>query len=390
MIVLILVLVVLVVAVGAGPLALGALPRDHGGRRWGAVGALAVPAVAVVLLALVALGVAGDRGEPDRTGAASETPSTAPLPLARIDRVAADLPFVRMQPVDADVFSPYRPVSGLAPGSVVRVVAEGYEWAERGRIEQCVTELGRQAACAASFPVQFDDGGKADFQFQVRGDVAPGGCRLGQATCFLRLTGDASRRVGTVQTVLVDTLNPGQVRVEPNRGLADGQTVDVSVTGFPAGSTAAAVLCAPPAAYDARRCTDAGRGATFTVDAAGAGRTTLVVSAGRLGADDVVCGPRRCGVAVVVGPGFVVAAPSPVGFSSGPGVTYDAGRLAAGIAVAFVLGVVAIGLAVRTDWTKPTEAASPALDGADLRAAWNLDELFGTEEELDERDPIPW
>jgi hypothetical protein len=92
----------------------------------------------------------------------------------------------------------------------------------------------------------------------------------------------------------------------------------------------------------------------------------------------------------VVGPGFIAAPATPVGFSLGPGVDYEAGRLLAGIGVALLLVVLAVGLAVGTDWTKPTEAASPALDRADLRAGWNLDELFGTEEELDERDPIPW
>jgi hypothetical protein len=92
----------------------------------------------------------------------------------------------------------------------------------------------------------------------------------------------------------------------------------------------------------------------------------------------------------VVGGGFVAAAAVPITFSLGPGVAYDADRVVPGLLVALVLVAVAAALAVRTDWTKPTEAATPALDDADLRADRSLDELFGTDEQLDERDPIPW
>jgi hypothetical protein len=115
------------------------------------------------------------------------------------------------------------------------------------------------------------------------------------------------------------------------------------------------------------------------------------VAAGRLGADAALCGPRRlCGVAVLVGPGFIAAPPTPVAFSLGPGVAYDAGRLIPGVLIAVALAAIAALLAIRTDWTKPTEAQTPGLDRADLRADQGLDELFGTDEELDARDPIPW
>ncbi|MCA1691380.1 MAG: hypothetical protein LC733_03935, partial [Actinobacteria bacterium] len=267
--------------------------------------------------------------------------------------------------------------------------AEGFDWHERGRVEQCVIELGRQTACAEAFPVQFDDRGRADFQFAIRGDVTPGGCRAGQPTCLLRLRGESSARRGTVQTVLVDEVNPGQVHVETGRGLADGQTVEVSVSGFPPGTRATAVLCAPPEAYDARRCTSPGPTSAFVVDADGLGHTNLVVTAGRIGPDAVACGPRRpCGVAVVVGEGFLTAPVAPVAFALGPGPAYDAGRLVLGLGCALLLVATAAAIAMRTDWTKPTEAATPALDGADLRTDRDLDELFGTDEEIDERDPI--
>lgn len=397
---LLLVVVVLVVASAAGAAGGGLLGGGRRGERSGAAW-LSVPVVAaggVVLLAVLALGVGGMRSgtEPAPAPATipagpSRTATTQALPLARLAQAAADVPVVKIEPTPGDRFAPYRPVSGLVPGAVVRVVAEGFDWHERGRVEQCVTEIGHQTACAEAFPVQFDDRGRADFQVAVRGDFAPGGCRAGMATCLLALTGDSSGRRGVVQTVLVDSVTPGRVRVEPSQGIVDGQTVDVSVSGFPPGTRATAVLCAPSEPYDARRCTSPGPTSAMVVDAAGRGQTTLVVGAGRIGPDAVVCGPRRpCGVAVVVGPGFVTAPVAPVAFSLGPGPAYRAGRLVVGFGGALVLLGAAVAIARRSDWTKPPEAATPDLDGADLRADQSLDELFGTDAELDTHDPIPW
>ncbi|MGI8984389.1 MAG: neocarzinostatin apoprotein domain-containing protein [Acidimicrobiales bacterium] len=393
MILLVVIVVLLAAGAAAGLLGGGFLS----GKRSGLAAWLSAPVVlvgGVVLLAVVFLGVGGLPGsgpapEPASTTTPPRTDTTPALPFARLAEVTADIPVIRIEPATQDRFSPYRPVSGLTPGSVVRVVAEGFDWHERGRVEQCVSELGRQTACAEAFPVQFDDDGRADFQFAVRGDFAPGGCRAGQPTCLLRLRGESSGRRGTVQTVLVDEVTPGRVSVEPGRGLVDGQTVDVSVSGFLPGTTASAVLCAPPEAYDARRCTSPGPTSAMVIDAAGLGHTTLTVAAGRTGPDGVVCGPRRpCGVAVVVGPGFVAAAAAPVGFSLGPGAAYDVGRVAGGLGCALLLVALAVVIGMRTDWTRPAEAATPALDGADLRADQDLDQLFGTDEEIDERDPI--
>ena len=90
----------------------------------------------------------------------------------------------------------------------------------------------------------------------------------------------------------------------------------------------------------------------------------------------------------MVGPGFVAAPVAPVAFSAGPGVAYDADRVVPGVLIAVVLVALAVGIALRTDWTKPTEAATPELDRADLRSDQSLDEIFGTDEEIDRRDPI--
>jgi hypothetical protein len=400
-IVLILAVLVLMALGGAGLLGMGVLSDDSRRERTGLLALLSAPLVLLagaVLLAVLVLGAGGMRsGDHDEDAAPSTTvaarrpsPGTQVPPPARVQR-GTPVPTIVMHAAEADRFLPYQPVSGLTPDRVVRVNVDGFDWHERGSVQQCVVELGRQTACGEPFPVQFDGDGRADFQFAVRGDFAAGACRVGQPACLLRVTGESGTRQASVQTVLVDDFTPGDVRIEPAGPVADGQAVDVIVSGFPPGTTATAVLCAPPESYDARRCGTPAPTSTFAVDRTGAGRTTLRVAAGRLGSDAALCGPRRgCGITVVVGDGFVAAPVAPVRFSLGPGVAYDGGRVLLGVLTAMVLLGGALVIARRTDWTKPTEAATPDLDGADLRTGQSLDDLFGTEEQLDERDPILW
>ena len=399
MILLILAVLVLIALGGAGLLGIGVLSDDNRRQRTGLFAVLSAPLILLtgaILLAVLVLGVgggqSGDHEQQPATTVATRRTSPGPqaLPVARVQG-GGTMPVVVLHAAEADRFLPYQPVSGLVPDAVVRVQVGGFDWHEQGSVRQCVVELGHQTACGEPFPVQFDADGRADFQFAVRGDISPGGCRVGQPTCLLRVTGESGTRQASVQTVLVDAFAKGDVRIEPAGPVADDQAVDVIVSGFPPGTTATAVLCAPPESYDARRCGPPESTATFAVDPAGAGRTTLRVAAGRLGSDAALCGPRRvCGIAVVVGGGFVAAPVTPVQFSLGPGVAYDRSRVLAGVLTAMVLLGGALVIARRTDWTKPTEAATPDLDGADLRTGQSLDDLFGTEAQLDERDPILW
>lgn len=400
MILLILAVLVLIALGGAGLLGIGVLSDDSRRERTGFLALLSAPLIlfaGAVLLAVLLLGVGGMRSddqepaaEPATTVAARPTPGTQAPPAARVQG-GRTVPVVVMHAADMDRFLPYQPVSGLVPDAVVRVQVDGFDWHERGSVRQCVVELGHQTACGDPFPVQFDGDGRADFQFAVRGDIAAGACRIGQPTCLLRVAGESGTRQASVQTVLVEMLTPGEVRIEPAGPLADGQTVDVIVSGFPPGATATAVLCAPPETYDARRCGRPEPTPTFAIDPAGAGRTTLRVAAGRLGSEAALCGPRRvCGIAVVVGGGFIAAPVTPVRFSLGPGVAYDGRRVLVGVLGATVLIGAALVITRHTDWTKPTEAATPDLDSSDLRTGQSLDDLFGTEEQLDERDPILW
>lgn len=401
MILLLFAVVVLIALGGTGLLGLGVLSDDKRRERTGFLALLSAPLillVGVALLAVMVMGIGGMQSGDHESAVepATSVPAAQPsagaqaLPAARV-QPSAPIPVIVLHAVDANRFLPYHPVSGLTPDAVLRVQVDGFGWHERGSVQQCVVELSRQTACAEPFPVQFDGEGRADFQFAIRSDISPGGCRLGQPTCLLRVTGESAPRQASVQTVLVDQLKPGEVRIEPAGPLADGQTVHVIVSGFPPGTTATAVLCAPPEGYDARRCGAPEPTSTFTIDSAGAARTTLTVAAGRLGSDAALCGPRRvCGIAVVVGGGFVAAPVTPPRFSAGQGVDYDGGRVLLGVLTAMVLIGAAVVLARGTDWTKPTEAATPDLDSSDLRTEQSLDDLFGTDEQLDERDPVLW
>jgi len=354
--------------------------RPRPGRAAAGLAGPVAAAVGLLVLAVLALGIEGGGEGPAAPGPA---PSTSAAPAAsRLTGATTTIPGVFMPRAERDRFSLYLPTGGLRPGGVVRVRATGFGWHERGRIEHCVTERGRLPACTDPFPVQFDGDGQADFQLALSGDFAPGGCRAGQPVCGLRLTGDDGDQYASQQFVLIDELVPGQVSVAPSRRLIEGETVEVAVAGFPPGARATAVLCAPPG--DPQRCAATAGGATLVIDAEGGGRTTLTVSPDAAG-----CSARRpCGVVVLVGDGYITAAP--VAFSIGRGVDYDAGRLWPGAAAALVLLGIAVLIAVKTDWTKPSEAATPALDAADLRTDQSLDGLFGADEELDRLDPIPW
>ena len=379
--------VLVVVLASSGALGIGVL----GGSMPKAAVGLAIPvaaALTLVVLAGLVLGIGGDEEDDgDReTATQATTVGVSSLLPSRTTGATTTIPSANLEVPEDGRFALYLPVGGLRPGGVVHVRAAGFRSHEAGRIQQCVTEAGHLPACTEPFPVQFDGDGRADFQVALSGEFAPSGCRVGQPACSLRLTGEGERRQATQQFVLVDEVKPGQVTITPSSGVVEGQTVEVAVSGFPAGERVAAVLCALPGTYDPRRCSDPASSAVFAVDGGGSGRGALTIASGA-----ARCGPsRQCGVVVIVGDGYVAAAPVAVTWSRGPGVGYQAGRVVPGAMVALVLVAIAIAIAVKTDWTKPTEAATPELDEADLRTDQSLDDLFGADAELEARDPIPW
>jgi hypothetical protein len=333
----------------------------------------------------------GERADGPAT-ATTVTPARPTVPVPTGARPAIppgpDLPVVSIVAAEDGRLSPYRVVDGLRSEGVVRVVATGFDPVESGVVAQCVVEPGAEEACGRRSPVRFDDEGRADFQLLVDDTVDAGRCRVGRPTCLLRLTGSSSGRQGTVQTVFVDGALPAGLTLYPAAEQGRAYEVELAVTGLDPGTEGVAVVCGPHEVFDVRSC--AAPLTRFVVGAGGSGGATVAVGSPGLGADRVRCGPRReCGVWVFVGDGHLVASAVPIRFPAGASASYDTGRLATGLGLALALAAFAVVIAVTTDWTKPTEADAPDLEGADLQTSASLDDLFGTEAEIEARDPIP-
>jgi hypothetical protein len=335
------------------------------------------------------LGDGADAPTPKAAKAVPSPPAVTALPPTP---TGSDPPPLRVIPIQASSLGTpanYVTVDRLEVDAVVHVDAAGFDQFETGIVEQCVSELGRLPTCTGRFPVQFGEGGGADFQFQIPSSAAPGGCHYGRPTCTIRVTGDVSTRSGQVQAV-VGAARPGRIRVQPRSGLRGGDSIAVTVADFPPNTSARALLCEPLGGYDVRSC-GPGIATELSIAADGSAHTNLVLRTGSLGANGVRCGPRDpCGVLVVTTSGYVAAPAVPLQFSLGSGASYNGARLAVGLALAGVLVLAAIVLVRRTDWAKPTEAATPEVDAADLETEKSLDELFGTDEELEARDPLPF
>lgn len=390
-----LLLPVVAVLVIAGALAALRLAgrRDTGERPPRSGGLLVVVGGAFGLVVLVAVvggarGLSGPGGAGENPGATGGGRVEPAAPQAvKPSSEAPPLPLVTIAAEHPDQLADDQVVDRLASGGVVRIQARGYDSFEAGTVEQCVTERGQRPRCANRFPVQFDDDGAAVFQYRILDGFAAGRCRTGAATCHLAVRGGESSHLGRVQTVFVDSYRAARVRVRPDRGLEAGQVVVVSVAGLAPGADAEVVFCAPPGRYDAPRCQAAGARLAVGVDGSGSARVAVAV--GRIGIEGASCGTRRgCSVVVLSGNGFLSAPGVPVRYSLGPGPRYEAGRLVGGLAAVAALVAGALVLMRITDWAKPTEAATPEMDAADLETGATLDDLFGTDAEIDILDPL--
>ncbi len=401
----VLVALVVVVAVG-GAVALGGAGLLGSARRR----LLLLPAVVVgglVLLMGAGFVTVGLRGgspehehEPEAAAPAPApvevTPATVPPgPVTTRSRpqphaAGADLPLVVVAATGDDRVAAYPVIGGLPPQGVVRIVARGFHEFEPGGVAQCVLVPGAEVVCAPASKVQFDGSGRADFHLAVSEGVDGDRCRAGRPTCLLRVTGSDSGRQATAQTVFVDDALPVAVTLGPATASGRDLRVAVTVRGLAAGTRGVAVVCIPPEAYDARRCAGGGPAAAFVAGGDGAAAATVELGEVGRGSARHRCGHRHpCAVSVFVGDGHLTASAVPIRFPAGVAASYDPGRLALGLALALALALAAVLLAGTTDWTKPTEAGAPALERADLQTAASLDELFGTDAELEARDPIP-
>jgi hypothetical protein len=357
---------------------------SHGSTRVPGAGAIAAVGGGLLLFlggATVVLGVGlrGGGDEPATGGPSRSAPATSTIVTTTTAAPAKPPTTVAPAPVDlavrdvalhlsaADEFTPPSSIVDRLPDrTVLRVSATGFEPWSTGVIEQCTT-----TGCGNAFPVSFDGNGNERLQYLAADDFAVAGalasCGPDDPPCVVRVSSaDAAVYVSTVfggaapapRMVAIDT---------PAGGVADGDTVTVTASGFPAGERVQAMLCAAPATFGTARCGAPGPVAAFAIGDDGRGSTSLVVRRGRVGTDGAACGrDAPCGVAVTSAATSVPGPVVPITFAAGPSAAYDAGRVLVGLLIAALLLGLATYLVRTTDWRKPTEADTPALDRAVL------------------------
>jgi hypothetical protein len=360
---------VLVAAVAVSGLFSAGEPREESilGRSGGKA-ALAVVGgiVLMVVLVLVVVGGIDLPGGIDEEGEEDLAPEATPPSDARL---GPSVRLVAAEPDPEGFPTSYEGVDGLEPNTVLQVSVVGFPAFAEAQAWQCVS----QTNCGNPVAVQFGDDGTAAFQYLVVDDfvdaAATGRCRPGAAPCSIvvqEIDGDSRAEEATV---FHDELPPpGRIRVSPNSGLVDGQEVTVEVEGYPAGASVDAMLCVAPAATGGQRCGPPGPTSAITVGPDGTGRTTLVIRAGPVGDQRLVCGPGSehppCGVSVASSEVFARAPVVTIDFAAPPGVTYESTRLAVGLGVAALMLALAGWLIRRTDWSPIGEEAAPEIDAA--------------------------
>ena len=160
--------------------------------------------------------------------------------------------------------------------------------------------------------------------------------------------------------------------------LENGSVVTVRAAGLAPDTVTHVVVCAAPAIAGRERCGAPGPHARLRVDSEGRGSARLAIRGTRVGDDAVECDQAvKCGVSVTSATGTPLVAVVGISFSRGPGASYQGSRLGFSLAAAAVLVLLALYLLRTTDWRKPTEADTPALDAATF-----LDDIETPDEEL--------
>jgi hypothetical protein len=231
-----------------------------------------------------------------------------------------------------------RIVDGLVEGDVLTFEVSGFESFSLAQVSQCErADGGGLVGCTNTFPVQFGENGHARFQYKVRdhADCGP------SASCVAVIE-DADTRAVVYTVFGASAPAKASVRLEPEGPYEPGDLVAVHVDGLEDSSRATVQLCAPEC------------GAAFATN----GSPVPLELKSRCPKDEA-CAVRVLGLSTQ---DQVI----PLAFVAAPGVDYEAMRVVFSIGLAAVLAAVAILLIRRTDWRAPTEAATPALDAAEV------------------------
>ena len=318
--------------------------RTGGGRLPVLVIVAVVAAIVVVLAGAVGLlGVRSGSPEdppPDRTPVPVPSPIPAvvgPTPLRQVTiRVAAPVED-RLPPVP-------RVVGDLADGEIVVLGISGLDAGSPASVHQCPTGAPMASSCRAGIPLSADDGGSAVVlvdlvrRFPVAGDE-PVVC-TDVAACSIVVFGTARLEVVTV----FDAPAPPPVTLDVDpASVAPGGTVRVTADGLPSDVEEVSFAVCRPGGGGAADC--GAPTAAVKVDEAGEATGTLQVSAGRCARG------TTCAIAVLVGEAGGPRALAPIELIGRPGAGYDGGRVRAGVGLAAALGIVALWVLRRTDWT---------------------------------------
>ena len=224
-------------------------------------------------------------------------------------------------------------VDRLEDGDVLAILVTDGEPGARGVVRQCRLGPDDLGGCHNSFPILYDDEGRASFQYQLRDR---GTCDAG-ATCVVAASTDDD--VAMAFTVFGEEAPPPPtVRLSPEGPLMPGAVVRVDVSGLVPAAPVQVAFCAPTCARAQRA-------------AAGAdGSARLEVTVGDS------C--RRCAIVVV---GGAAASRTPLTFVAPPSTRYDRWRVIVGLGAAAAFLLLAWRLVVTVDWRPPSEAATPEL-----------------------------
>lgn len=330
----------LIPAVAVGLLVVALVTRvavDDGATR--AVVALLAAAVLAVVLVGAAAGFGGggsSTSDPtDRAAPSEASDPQGPAPLRQ--------PTIRLAAPQEGELPPVPLVMGdLSGGAVVVVGVSGLDPRSRATVHQCPSGATAPRGCRAGVPLSASELGSAvvlvdlEDRFDVAG-AEPVDCE-DDAGCSIVVFGSSRLEVLTLFDRPAPP--PSTLDAEPAR-VAPGGTVAVTAEGLPPGAPTSFVVCRPAEGGTA----DCGP-AVPAGPADGAGRASgqIEVSAGRC--------PRgaSCAIAVVVDDGGPRAYAT-LSLIGRPGAVYEDARLWAGLVAAALLGLVALWLLRRTDWT---------------------------------------
>jgi hypothetical protein len=241
------------------------------------------------------------------------------------ERLSAFLTFDPAAPVPPPPTIRVTPATGLAFRSVVHVTGAGFLATGDVVLAGCTAGT-VPPRCSRATTVAADTSGRIDTQVTVQRTLSDGlsviDCAERIGRCVLRaqppgVSDAAERATADLGFDPNTTAPPGPpVRVQPSTALTDGQTVQVSGSGFAPRANLGIAMCSAVATFSLLDC-DIANPTFFPADAAGAFTHAYAVRAHLTtahGAIDCTTGPGVCSIAVVSTDDYTQFTKVPVSF----------------------------------------------------------------------------